>query len=78
MEPRSAPPSLTKWGLVQGWLAALAGRRVEIRATVTGLEVLVADPSLGETRAAVDAHEDPSAAAWRAILDLDPTTSSIG
>lgn len=71
METRNPASGATKWGLVQGWLAALSERRVEMRATATGLEVRVVDPSLGEAGAGTDADEDPSSAAWRAILDLD-------
>lgn len=59
---------LNKWGLVQGWLAANMERRIEIRASLDGLEVRVVDPALGERTAAIESSEDPSHAAWRAII----------
>lgn len=71
MDSRHASTSLSKWGLVQGWLASRAERRVEIRASPSGLEVRVVDPELGEERADIQVTEDPSTAAWRAIVALD-------
>ncbi len=73
MDPRkpAASASLSKWGLVQGWLAANLARRVEIRASSEGLTVRVTDPVLGEELAEIRATEDPSTAAWRAVVLLD-------
>lgn len=71
MDARHASTSLSKWGLVQGWLAASPDRRLEIRASSGGLEVRVVDRDLGEEGGAIQATEDPSTAAWRAIIALD-------
>lgn len=67
----SASASLSKWGLVQGWLATDDRRRIEIRGTADGMEVCIVDPVHGTERTAIRASEDPSSAAWRAIVLID-------
>lgn len=73
MDPKRAASSssLSKWGLVQGWLVGDPARKVEVRASPFGLAVTVFDPKAGEHRAEIRATEDPSAAAWRAIVMID-------
>ena len=71
MDPRHASASLSKWGLVQGWLAGDPARRVEVRAVSSGLAVRIVDPSSGDRTADIGLNEDPSAAAWRAIVLLN-------
>lgn len=56
---------------MQGWLAGNPERRVEIRASTDGLTVRVIDPVLGEELAEIGSTEDPSTAAWRAVVLLD-------
>lgn len=65
-----ASQRVSKWGLVHGWLAQDAGRRVEMRAAIDGFVVSVEDPELGTLAASVDVDEDPSSAIWRSITRL--------
>lgn len=67
---RAGSATLSKWGLVQGWLVQDRQRRVEIRASVLGLGVAVFDPALGEQTADITSEEDPSKVAWRLIVNL--------
>ena len=73
MESRSRPgsASLSKWGLVQGWLAMNLQRRIEMRASPFGLTVIVFDPVAGETSAEMTSEEDPSKVAWRIIAGIN-------
>jgi len=67
---RAGSATLSKWGLVQGWLVQDRQRRVEIRASVLGLVVAVFDPALGERTTEMTSEEDPSKVAWRLIVTL--------
>jgi hypothetical protein len=71
MDPRHASASLSKWGLVQGWLVGSATRRIELRASSTGLMASVFDPTKGERSADIGLDEEPSSVIWRTIIQLD-------
>jgi hypothetical protein len=71
VDTRHASASLSKWGLIQGWLAGNAARRVELRASTSGLMFTVIDPAKGERSADVGTDEEASSAVWRTIVLLD-------
>lgn len=71
MDPRHASASLSKWGLIQGWLAADPSRRVELRAGSNGLVVRVVDARMGEFTVDIGQNEETSTAVWRTIVILD-------
>lgn len=66
-----ATTALGKWGLVHGWLASDAERRLELRAMAAGMMVRVVASERDERIVEVGVLEDPSSAAWRAIAELD-------
>jgi len=70
--PRRSPQSsmrISKWGIVEAWLATSPGRLVLIGLGPRGLQVTMIDPTMGE-RISVVRDEDPSDAALRAIASF--------